>query len=87
MAVVSLTFIVVVFFVMVDLAFIIKPIRGFGLLNVLLGLFTVLFSLYFGAVESVGDLSAVMKWWFALFVALIGVLCLWRGVYAGGLSE
>lgn len=83
MAVVSLSFVVVVLFVMVDLAFIVKPVRNFGLLNLLLGVCTILFSLYFGLVESIGDLTVGMKWFFALFVALIGILCLWRGVGEG----
>ena len=87
MAVVSLSFVVTVLFVMVDLVFIVKPVRKFGLLNLVLGLFTVLFSVYFGLTEGVGDLSVVMRWWFASFVALIGVLCLWRGLTVGGLSE
>jgi hypothetical protein len=87
MAVVSLSFVVTVLFVMVDLVFIVKPVRRFGLLNLVLGLFTVLFSIYFGLVADVGDLTVVMRWWFAAFVALVGVLCLWRGLSVGGLSE
>lgn len=87
MAVVSLSFVVVVLFVMVDLAFIVKPIKKFGILNFMLGLFSILFSLYFGVVEDVGDLSLGMKWFFSAFVALVGVLCLWRGLKARDLSE
>jgi hypothetical protein len=78
--VVSLSFVVVVLFVMVDLVFIVKPVPKFGILNLVLGIFTVLFALYFGFVEDVGDLSVVMRWWFATFVGLVGVLCLWRGL-------
>jgi len=76
----SLSFVVVVLFVMVDLVFIVKPVKGFGLLNLVLGVFTLLFSCYFGLVEGVGDLSVGMRWFFALFVGLVGVLCLWRGL-------
>lgn len=77
---VSLTFIVVVLFVAIDLMFIIKPVFRFGLLNLVLGSFTILFALYFGILENVGDLSVVMRWWLALFVAVIGLLTLWRGL-------
>lgn len=87
MAVISLGFVVVLLFVFVDLAFIIRPIKNFGLLNLLLGCFTILFGFYFGLLEEVGDLTVGMRWFFALFVALIGVLCLWRGLGAGGLGE
>lgn len=87
MVVVNLSFVVVLFFVFVDLVFIIKPIYKFGLLNLVLGLFTVLFSIYFGFLENIGDLTVGMRWFFALFVALTGIFCLWRGLYAGGLSE
>ena len=80
MAVISLAFIVVVFFVGVDLCFIIKTVRKFGILNLVLGLFTILFSMYFGFLGEVGDLTTVMRWWFGAFVGLIGMLCLWRGL-------
>lgn len=80
LAVLSLAFLTVVLFVMVDLIFIVKPIKKFGLLNLLLGIVTILFSFYFGLTSDVGDLSVAMRWWFALFVALIGSMCLWRGL-------
>ena len=82
----SLSFVITVLLVVIDLVFIVKPVKKFGILNLVLGLFTVLFSIYFGLTENIGDLTVEMRWWFASFVVLVGVLCLWRGLDAGDLG-
>ena len=77
----SPVFAVLVF--LVTLVFTVKPVRGFGLLNLVLGLFSVV----------VGFLTLVLSPalpffpYFNLLMVLMGVLCLWRGLKAGSLFE
>jgi uncharacterized membrane protein YccC len=78
---VSPVFAVLVF--LLTLVFAVKPVRGFGLLNLVLGLFAVI----------VASLTVVLSSplpffpYFNLLMALMGVLCLWRGLKVGSLLE
>lgn len=76
----SLVFLI--FMMLVSLVFTVKPVPKFGLLNLVLGLFDVLF----GTLSYVAG-SLPFSLWSSLLVSLIGVLCLWRGLRAGGLND
>lgn len=54
----------------------VKPPKNFGLLNLVVGGFTVLVSVWFGVAE---PLTYYYEWLFLVMVSLVGVGCLVRG--------
>jgi hypothetical protein len=76
---VGFVFVYLVLMVLLDLLFVLSPVKGYGYVNVLLGLFSWLFA---GAgLNYAGEIPFFP--YFNVFVAVVGVVCMLR-VNRGG---